>query len=279
MTLPNHATWFITGCSTGFGRIFAEKALRRGDNVVATARSLESLDDLGAGYPDRLLKLALDVTDSSQIVAAVKAAESRFHVIDILVNNAGYGYFAAIEEGSDADIRALFDANVFGLAAVTRAVLPGMRARGYGRIVNLSSIAGLSANPAAGYYAASKHAVEAISEALSHEGAPFGIKVLIVEPGPYRTDFAGRSVKTGEAIDAYAGGPAARNISTILASDGQQDGDPQKAIDLVVDVLDSENAPLRLILGKSAIDRARGKLAWVLEDIARYEDRSVATVF
>lgn len=277
MTLPDNATWFISGASTGFGRIFTEKALAAGHRVVATARSVDSLTGLGPS--DRLLILPLDVTDDGQITTAVTAAVRRFGTIDVLVNNAGYGYFAAIEEGGIDDVRALFDTNVFGLAAVTRAVLPHMRRQQFGRIVNLSSIAGLAANPGAGYYAASKHAVEAISEALNHEGAPFGIKVLIVEPGPYRTDFAGRSIRIGSALDAYRDGPSARNIQAILDSSGRQPGDPDRAIDVVFDVLKSDQPPLRLVLGRPAIDRARAKLETVLREIAAYEAVSVDTEF
>ncbi|MFB2552577.1 oxidoreductase [Ensifer soli] len=277
MTLPNDAVWFVTGASTGFGRIFVDQALALGHRVVATARNPAQLRDLWTGHGDRVLSLPLDVTDGAAITRAVQEAESRFGRIDILVNNAGYGYFGAIEEGIDADIRAVFDTNVFGLAAVTRAVLPGFRRRGFGRIVNLSSIAGLSANPGAGYYAATKHAVEALSEALAQEGAAFGIRVLIVEPGPYRTDFAGRSIQVAPPVDAYVGGPSGRNIRAIRASNGVQDGDPEKAVRLVLEALAADAPPLRLVLGPVAIDRARAKLAGVLADIDAYEERSRRT--
>jgi len=279
MPLANNPVWFVTGSSTGFGRIFVDQALALGHRVVATARNLEQIEGLWTAYGANVFHLALDVTDDAAIVHAVTAAESRFGRIDILVNNAGYGYFGAIEEGVDAEIRAVFATNVFGLVAVTRAVLPGFRRRGSGHVVNLSSIAGLAANPGAGYYAATKHAVEALSEALAQEGAAFGIKVLLVEPGPYRTDFAGRSIRIAPSIDAYAGGPSARNIAAIQSSDGQQDGDPEKAVRLVIDVLGRKEAPLRLVLGTPAIDRAKAKLTGVLHDIEAYEERSRDTAF
>ena len=196
--------WFITGCSTGFGRELAVILLKRGYRVVVTARDKAKVDDIVAGHDKNGLALALDVDKQDQIDAAVKATEARFGRIDVLVNNAGYGYLAAIEEGDDADVRAMFDTNFFGLAAMTRAVLPIMRAQKSGAVVNISSIGGFIGFPGSGYYAATKFAVEGLSEALSKEGAPHGIKVLIVEPGPFRTDWAGRSLKTPKKpVDAY----------------------------------------------------------------------------
>ncbi len=178
--------------------------------MAATARDPRSLDALTSAYGKRVLALPLDVTDNTEIVRTVQATEAAFGGIDVLVNNAGYGYMAAIEEGEEAEIRSLFDTNVFGLAAVTRAVLPGMRVRKRGWVVNITSIGGLVGNPAAGYYAASKFAVEGLSDALSKEGAPLGIKVLIVEPGPFRTDWAGRSMRQSPEIAAYAETAGAR---------------------------------------------------------------------
>ena len=197
--------WFITGCSTGFGRELAVILLKRGYRVVVTARDKAKVDDIVAGHDKNGLALALDVDKPAQIDAAVKAAEARFGRIDVLVNNAGYGYLAAVEEGDDADIRAMFETNFFGLAAMTRAVLPIMRAQKSGAIVNISSMGGFIGFPGSGYYAATKFAVEGLSESLAKEVAPFGIKVLIVEPGPFRTDWAGRSLKTPKKpVDAYA---------------------------------------------------------------------------
>ena len=197
--------WFITGCSTGFGRELSTILLKRGYRAVVTARDKAKVADIVAGHDKNGLALALDVDKQGQIDAAVKAAEARFGRIDVLVNNAGYGYLAAVEEGDDADVRAMFDTNFFGLAAMTRAVLPIMRAQKSGAIVNISSIGGFIGFPGSGYYAATKFAVEGLSEALSKEVAPLGIKVIIVEPGPFRTDWAGRSLKTPKKpVDAYA---------------------------------------------------------------------------
>ncbi len=203
--------WFITGCSTGFGRDLAAAILGRGWRAVVTARDADRVRDLVAGHEENALALSLDVTDARQIAAAVKAAEDRFGAIDVLVNNAGYGYQASVEEGEDAEIRAVFEANVFGLAAMTRAVLPGMRSRRRGHIVNISSVAGFIGFPGSGYYAATKHAVEGLSDALAKEVAPLGIKILCVEPGPFRTDFSGRSLRqTPSRIPDYAETVAAR---------------------------------------------------------------------
>ncbi len=279
MSLPPDAVWFVTGASSGFGRLIAERALAAGFRVVATARDPAGLADLGGGDAGRLLRLGLDVTVAAEIGAAVASAEARFGAIDVLVNNAGYGYFGAVEEGEEAEIRRLFDSNVFGLAAVTRAVLPGLRRRRRGVVVNLSSIAGLTANPGVGYYAASKFAVEAISEALAAELAPFGGRVLIVEPGPFRTDFAGRSIRRAPADPAYAGTRAHEIPDAILASSGRQEGDPDKAVALIIEAVLDDGAPLRLPLGETAIVRARAKLAAVERDIAAWETRAVATDF
>ena len=203
---PNEKpVWFITGCSTGFGRELAKILLARGDRVAATARDKAKVADLIEGHAQTALALTLDVEKQREIEAAVEAARKTFGRIDVLVNNAGYGYLAAVEEGDDADIRAMFDTNVFGLAAMTRAVLPIMRAQKSGAIVNISSMGGFIGFPGSGYYAATKFAVEGLSESLSKEVAPFGIKVLIVEPGPFRTDWAGRSIKIPKRpIEAYA---------------------------------------------------------------------------
>ena len=195
------ATWLITGCSTGLGRAFAEAVLARGENVVATARDASKVADLAEAHPDNALALALDVTDDDQVTAVVKAAEDRFGGVDVLVNNAGYGYRAALEEGEDADVRQLFETHVFGTVRTTKAVLPGMRARRSGTIVNLSSIGARIAPEGSGYYAAVKAAVEALTLSLRKEVAPLGITAMVVEPGGFRTDFAGRSLT--QSLDAH----------------------------------------------------------------------------
>ena len=229
MASETSPVWFITGCSTGFGLELARLVLARGWPAVVTARDRARVADLVTGAEDHALALSLDVTDNAQVTAAVEAAEARFGRIDVLVNNAGYGYQSSIEEGDDAEIRAQFDANVFGLFALTRAVLPGMRARRRGHVLNITSVAGFIGFPGSGYYAASKHAVEGFSDALAAEGKPLGIKVTCIEPGPFRTDWAGRSLKqTKSRIADYAETAGARMASTAAIS-GTQAGDPVRA--------------------------------------------------
>ncbi|WP_283176682.1 oxidoreductase [Gemmobacter sp. 24YEA27] len=276
MTLKDNSVWFITGASTGFGAIFARQALETGHRVVATARDIRALEPLAARFGERVLPLALDVTDGQAREAAVAGAEARFGAIDVLVNNAGFGYLAAQEEGQDAEIRQVFEVNVFALAALTRLVLPGQRARGYGHIVNISSVAGLAAKPGVGYYAATKFAVEALSEALSEEVAEFGIRVLLVEPGPFRTDFAGRSILSAPQIAAYHGRVAHQRPASIRAGAGQEDGDPERAVQLVLAQLARDDAPLRLALGAIAVDRALEKLEPLVAELKAQRPLSIA---
>jgi NAD(P)-dependent dehydrogenase (short-subunit alcohol dehydrogenase family) len=253
--------WFITGCSTGFGRQFAVILLKRGYRVVATARDKAKIADIVAGSEKNGLALALDVDKQIQIDAAVKAAEARFGRIDVLVNNAGYGYLSAIEEGDDADIRAMFETNFFGLAAMTRAVLPIMRAQKSGAIVNISSVGGFIGFPGSGYYAATKFAVEGLSESLSKEVGPLGIKVILVEPGPFRTDWAGRSLKTPKKlIEAYADTAHARRRQ-IQGASGSQAGDPVRASEAIIAAVEQEHPPLRLPLGAVAYDAMTAEIA------------------
>jgi NAD(P)-dependent dehydrogenase (short-subunit alcohol dehydrogenase family) len=257
MTLVADPVWFITGCSTGFGRELADLVLEKGWRAVVTARDVAAVKDLEAKGGDRALAVALDVNDAAQVKAAVAAAVARFGRIDVLVNNAGYGYLAAVEEGEEDEIRAMFDTNVFGLAAVTRAVLPTLRAQGSGAVVNITSIGGLVAFPGSGYYAATKFAVEALSEALLQEVKPLGIDVLAVEPGPFRTDWAGRSLKTPKvAIDAYKDTAIARRNMTQGYS-GKQPGDPRRAGEAIIAALSLPEPPLRLPLGAFAVNTAR----------------------
>jgi NAD(P)-dependent dehydrogenase (short-subunit alcohol dehydrogenase family) len=258
---PSKPVWFITGCSTGFGRELSLILLKRGYRVVATARDKSKVEDIVAGNPKNGLALALDVDKQGQIDAAVKAAEARFGRIDVLVNNAGYGYLAAVEEGDDADIRAMFETNFFGLAAVTRAVLPIMRAQKSGAIVNISSVGGFIGFPGSGYYAATKFAVEGLSESLSKEVGPLGIKVIIVEPGPFRTDWAGRSLKTPrKPVDAYADTAIARRRQ-IQGISGSQAGDPVRASEAIIATVEKKDAPLRLPLGGVAYDAIAAEIA------------------
>jgi NAD(P)-dependent dehydrogenase (short-subunit alcohol dehydrogenase family) len=263
--------WFITGCSTGFGRELAKILLARGYRVVATARDSQKIADLVEGHAATALALALDVEKQPQIEAAVEAARRKFGRIDVLVNNAGYGYLAAIEEGDDADIRAMFETNFFGLAALTRAVLPIMRAQKSGAIVNISSMGGFIGFPGSGYYAATKFAVEGLSESLSKEVAPFGVKVLIVEPGPFRTDWAGRSLKTPKhPIDAYAETAIARRQQTQGYS-GSQPGDPVRGVEAIIAAVEQPNPPLRLPLGNFAYDAMGAELEAVRKEHAAME--------
>ena len=256
----NEPTWLITGASSGLGRAIAEAALERGYNVVATARSKTALADLAGSGSGRLFTARLDVTDKQTIRSAVSEAEQQFGGIDVLVNAAGYGYLAAIEEGEDDGIRAQFETNVFGLLDVTKAVLPTMRARRRGMIINLSSLGGLVAFGATGYYHATKFAVEALSESLSHEVAPLGIKVMIVEPGAFRTDWAGRSmVESSLSIEDYKETAGQRRLATRAVS-GNQPGDPEKAAAAIIDAAQAEQPPLRLLLGGSALKVAYERL-------------------
>ncbi len=234
--------WLITGCSTGFGRELASILIGRGYRVAATARDPAKVSDLVAGHGANALALRLDVDKPAEIAAAVEATKQKFGRIDVLVNNAGYGYLSAVEEGEDADIRAMFETNVFGLAAITRAVLPLMRAEKTGAIVNISSQGGFIGFPGTGYYNATKFAVEGLSEALAKEVAPFGIKVLIVEPGPFRTDWAGRSLKTPKhPIEAYTETAVARR-NAIHGYSGSQPGDPVRAAEAIIATVEQREA-------------------------------------
>jgi NAD(P)-dependent dehydrogenase (short-subunit alcohol dehydrogenase family) len=263
--------WFITGCSTGFGRELSVILLRRGYRVVVTARDKTKIDDIVAGHEKNGLALALDVDKHDQIEAAVKAAEDRFGRIDVLVNNAGYGYLAAVEEGDDADVRAMFETNFFGLAAMTRSILPIMRAQKSGAIVNVSSMGGFIGFPGSGYYAATKFAVEGLSEALSKEVGPLGIKVIIVEPGPFRTHWAGRSLKTPKKpIDAYAETAVARR-KQIQSYSGTQAGDPVRAAEAIIDTVERDKPPLRLPLGGFAYEVMGAEIEAVRKEHASLE--------
>ncbi|WP_438869502.1 oxidoreductase [Pseudomonas sp. L1(2025)] len=252
--------WFITGCSTGFGRQLAVHTLSLGYPTVVTARNPQQVEDIVAGHEDIALVLALDVTDQAQVDAAVQAAQVRFGHIDVLVNNAGIGYFGAFEESDLDEVRRMFEINVWGLSAMTRAVLPGMRARRSGTVVNISSVGGIAAFPSLSFYNATKFAVEGLSEALAQEVAPLGIKVLLVEPGPFRTDWAGRSANEApQAIDDYRDTAAART-SRVRSYSGKQPGDPVRAALAIVKAVEAEHPPLRLLLGKAALGFARTKV-------------------
>jgi len=254
------ATWLITGCSTGLGRALAEAVLASGHNAVVTARNVDAVQDITAGFPDTALPLALDVTDKAQIAAAVKQAEEKFGAIDVLVNNAGYGYRAAVEEADDGDIRRLFDTNFFGAVDMVKAVLPGMRTNKAGSILNISSIGARITPPGSGYYAATKAALEGMSGSLRQELKPLGINVTAIEPGGFRTDFAGRSLtQSASAIDDYADTAGKRRKEHDTAH-GTQPGDPDKAARAIIAVVESPNPPGLLVLGTDAFG-AFGKVA------------------
>ena len=275
--IDRRSFWFVTGCSTGFGRELAKQLLARGNAVVATARNPETLAEFAA-MPNALV-LPLDVTNPAEITAAVHSAEERFGRIDVLVNNAGIGYFAAVEEGEDAEIRRMFDINLFGLAAVTRAVLPGMRTRRQGFIVNVSSIGGLRSFPAIGWYNATKFAVEGLSEALCQEVKPLGIRVMLVEPSGFRTDWAGRSANESKVqIPDYAATAGAARAG-VRASSGRQAGDPVRAAEAIISVVKGADPPLHLLLGNDAYDGAIAQLADLRADFSKWEKVSRAADF
>lgn len=252
--------WLITGCSTGFGRALAKEVLAKGYRAAVAARNTNDVQDIIEAYPSNAIAVKLDVTVPEQIKSAVQATIDHFGQIDVLVNNAGIGYFAAIEESEEAEIRRMFEINFFGLAKMTQEVLPHMRKRKSGHILNITSIGGLRSFPGIGFYNASKYAVDGLSEALSKEVAPLGIKVTIIAPSGFRTDWAGRSAKdTSIKIDDYAT-TAGKNAGDIRGYSGNQAGDPVKAALAMIQITETENPPLRLLLGAAALKGARIKL-------------------
>lgn len=264
------ARWLITGCSTGFGREIACAALEAGHSVVVTARRAEAVRDFADEFGDRALAVALDVTDTGQVAAAVAAAEEAFGGIDVLVNNAGHGYLSAVEEGEDAEVRKLFDVNYFGAVDMIKAVLPAMRARGSGHIINISSMTGLVANPPNAYYSSTKFALEAVTEALAAEVRPLGIKVTAVEPGAFRTDWATRSMKESEApITDYADVAARKDLIKQFAD--HLPGDPRKVAEAVLMIAELDDPPLRLLLGRDVLKAMRDKIAALSASIDEWE--------
>ena len=267
--ISRNPVWLITGCSTGFGRELAKHVIERGYRTVVTARNPDEVKDLAA--KGEVLALKLDVTDQGQIDAAIKATEEKFGRIDVLVNNAGIGYFAAVEESEEDQIRRMFEINVFGLSRMIHAVLPGMRERREGFIVNLSSIGGLRSFPSVGYYNATKFAVEGLSEALWQEVEPLGIKVMLVEPSGFRTDWAGRSANESKRqIDDYAATAGAWR-SQVRANSGKQPGDPVLAAHAIVEAMLSPNPPHRLLLGNDAYQAATAKLEELRKEFSAWE--------
>jgi NAD(P)-dependent dehydrogenase (short-subunit alcohol dehydrogenase family) len=260
MEKTDSPVWFITGCSTGFGRELAKLVLNRGWNAVITARKTEQVKDIAEGFENNTLVLPLDVNDYAQVTSAVAQTIEKFGKIDVLVNNAGFGYFSSIEEAEEEKIRAQFETNFFGLVKMTQAVLPTMREKKHGHIINFSSIGGLRSFMATGFYHATKFAVEGLSESLAQEVAPLGIKVLIVEPGPFRTDWAGRSTsRTPVQIPDYES-TVGKRMEASLNSSGRQQGDPVRGCEAIIKALEAENPPLRLLLGEPAYKMAAEKI-------------------
>ncbi|PEI05545.1 short-chain dehydrogenase/reductase [Pantoea agglomerans] len=278
MTAHSSPVWLISGCSTGFGRELAQQTIARGFKVVVTARDTSSIADLVAGH-DNALALALDVTRQASIDQAVSAALDAFGTIDVLVNNAGYGYQSSVEEGVESEIRAQFDANVFGLFALTRAVLPAMRKARSGHVINITSVAGLIGFASSGYYSASKHAVEGWSDSLALEARPLGIHVTCVEPGPFRTDWAGRSLhQTPSTLPEYADTAAARMKATSEYS-GTQKGDPARAARAMIAITEHDNPPRHLVMGAWGHEAVTSKLKARLAEIDAWKQTSEETDF
>jgi NAD(P)-dependent dehydrogenase (short-subunit alcohol dehydrogenase family) len=271
-TNTENPVWFITGCSTGFGRELATQALERGYRVVVTARKPDEVEALAA--KGEALVLKLDVTDQSQIDTAIKAAEKQFGGIDVLVNNAGIGYFAAVEESEEKEVRRMFEINVFGMGRMIQAALPGMRRRRKGFIVNISSVAGLRSFPSLGYYDATKFAVEGLSEALWQEVEPLGIKVMLVEPSGFRTDWAGRSANESKKQIADYAATAGVCRSEMRADSGKQPGDPVRAAKAIVEAVASLNPPHHLLLGNDAFEGATAKLEALGKEFKAWESVS-----
>ena len=263
--------WFITGSSTGFGRTLAEELLQRGERVIATARDLAKIEDLQTRFPGTARVLALDVTDLHAIESVAQQAISAFGQVDVLVNNAGYGINGAIEEVSEQEFEPVMQTNLYGTIRTTRAFLPHFRSRGKGHIFNLSSIGGLIGTAGWGFYNVTKFGVEGFSEALAEEMKPFGVHVTVVEPGPFRTDFLGRSGKVATRVIGGYEKTAGVARAYIKNNDGKQAGDPQKAVEAMIQVADSPEPPVHLLLGKSALKRFRARLALWQESLNSWE--------
>jgi NADP-dependent 3-hydroxy acid dehydrogenase YdfG len=271
--------WLITGSSTGLGRALAQAVLERGYHLVATARQPEQLKELSDRYPDRVTTIALDVTNAQSIQQAVEAALNAYNRIDVLVNNAGYGTVGAIEEVNDDDVRRQFDTNLFGAINVTRAILPTLREQRSGHILNISSANGISAFAGVGIYSATKFALEAISEALAQEVKPLGIKVTIIEPGSSRTNFSSRALSTlSHQINDYAQ-TSGKIVQRLQERDGKQPNDPAKAAAAMIQVVESDNPPLRLALGEDSVNLITQKLESMKAELEAWKDVSMNTAF
>jgi short-subunit dehydrogenase len=276
---PKVRTWFITGASTGFGRLLAEEVLKAGGKVIATARNLEKVSDLEQKYPGQAKAFALDVTNYPQVISVVAQANAMHGPVDVLVNNAGYGLAGAIEEVTEDEYMPMFNTNVFGLVHVTQSFLPHFRSRRAGHILNLSSVGGLVSIPGMGFYNASKYAVEGLSEALALEVAPLGIHVTLIEPGPFRTDFLGRSISQAANVIPDYEQTAGQIRPYIANNNGKQKGDPLRAVHAMMQIVDSPNPPLRLPLGSIALERIRAKIDTFQKEIAAWESLALSADF
>ena len=267
--------WLITGCSTGFGRELAKFVLSQGFKAAVAARNTDDVKDIIEGHESNAISIKLDVTKKDEIKLAVEKTIQKFGRIDVLVNNAGIGYFGAVEESEDVAVRNMFDINVFGLANMIQETLPVMRAQKSGHIVNIASIGGLVGFPAVGFYNATKFAVDGLSESLAKEVAPLGIKVTIVAPSGFRTDWAGRSANNSPIIIEDYATTAGKNKNDIRGYSGNQPGDPARAAQAIFKAVEAENPPLRLLLGAGALKGARIKLEQLKKDFDTWEDTTL----
>ncbi|MDC2805234.1 oxidoreductase [Leuconostoc suionicum] len=275
MSRNEEKVWLVTGGSTGFGRKLIEELIAKKIPVVATARNLSAFDDLETNEDDLLLKVQLDVTNQEQVNNAVQSTLNKFGKIDVLVNNAGYGYSGSIEESDETAVRKMFEANFWGASAMIRAVLPAMRKNRSGLIINVTSIGGLLALPTYGYYNATKHALEGLGKALSLEVEPFGIKVTNVEPGPFRTDWAGRSQFSAKhSINDYENTPARISEETSHARSGEQTGSPELAAKAFIKIAESDNPPLHFIAGQNAFKREQEEISNIQHDMQKWQEDS-----
>ncbi|WP_028710498.1 oxidoreductase [Paracoccus pantotrophus] len=273
------STWLITGCSSGLGRQLALAVLKHGHNAAVTARDPKTVAEIVEAFPETALALPLDVRNRDQVAEAVRQTEARFGAIDVLVNNAGHGYRAAVEEAKEAEVRDLFDTNFFGAVAMIQAVLPRMRTRRAGAIVNVSSIAGRGAAPGSAFYAATKFALEGMSDALRKEMKPLGIKVIVIEPGAFRTDFAGRSLLQTQAnISDYAQTAGQRRKENDH-SHGTQQGDPARGAEAIIRVVEAPKSPFRFAMGSDAVAFVGGELDAQRRELDEWTELSVTTDF
>jgi NAD(P)-dependent dehydrogenase (short-subunit alcohol dehydrogenase family) len=284
MTKENKAnksdvTWLITGCSTGLGRHLAKEVLRSGYNAVVTARKLEDVLDITADYPDTSVPLALDIANKTQVEQVIKQAEQRFGQIHVLINNAGYGFRGAVEEADDEEMRKIFDTNFFGTVNMIQGVLPGMRAHQTGTIMSVSSIGGRFAAAGSGYYSATKFAIEGMSDALRKELKPLGIRVVVIEPGAFRTDFAGRSLTQSKQVIADYTDTAGQRRKEKDQTNGKQQGDPVKAAAAIIQVYENNEVPFRLLLGSDAIKLVQEELELQAKEIKQWQHISMNTDF